>query len=181
MDIRSIGDPLEKIRARFEPVRLSTRAQAIADDKARRIAERYAEIVIEHIDLQDLVQDWEPLQESYRAWKIDQGLDPGIWIATGELRDAITFWRSSRTTGAEGERVGWLSGIPRGAVRDTGEALFIIARALEYGVPADLIEHLRPETRERIEEEREGWFIPPRPLFLPSARQVVREAKQGLL
>jgi hypothetical protein len=179
VDIRSIGDPLDRIRARFDAVRLSTRALRSGEEQAIRIAERYREVLLQHIEEQDL--EWPPLQEAYRQWKIDQGLDPRIWIATGELRDHIVVWKSFETHSTAGIRVGYMAGIPRSAERTTGEALFIIARALEFGVPADLMPQLTEETRRRIEEERGGWFIPPRPLFLPSARQVAREAQQGLV
>lgn len=168
MDIRPIGNPLHLLRARFSGASLSSRALQVADNRARAIAERYAEVVQGHIEDQDL--DWEPLSERYRQWKIDNNLNPGIWIARGELFDAVTFWRGRITSSAAGTRTGWLSGIPRRVTRTTGENMFTIARALEFGV-------VGPRRDPTTGRETIGVIIPARPLFLPSARQVINEAR----
>ncbi len=171
VDIRPIGEPLDRLRARFSAVNLSARALEAADSRARAIAERYAEIIRGHIEDQDL--EWVPLSERYLQFKIDNNLDPRTWIATGELMNAITVWRGRTTVSTFGTRTGWLAGLRRETRRTTGESMFIIARALEFGVTRAVTRELPDGTIGEVVAE----VIPPRPLFLPSARQAIEEAR----
>jgi len=111
MDIRSFGDPEDKIRLRFDGAMLSARANEEAakdiEDLARDIHRR----IIGHIDKQDL--PWAPLSPEYKAWKQRHGLNENTWIASGLLKDQVEIRPGQELTLANGKtvRIGWLVGI----------------------------------------------------------------------
>jgi hypothetical protein len=155
MDARIRGDK-NQVRVRFSRTALSARTLERAEALARAIAERYVRIVRYHIQDQDLA--WAPLRESYREWKRRHGLDERIWIATGQLQNSLRVWKGRYASSFGGMRTGWFAGIPSTVRRkDTGVLMIDVMRSLEFG---------RPDIG-----------MPPRPLFRPSARQVVEEAR----
>lgn len=53
-----------------------------------------ADKVVNRIDevIRMRLYNWHPLSESYKAWKEKMGLDPRIWIQTGQTKDSIHTW-----------------------------------------------------------------------------------------
>lgn len=157
MDIRSIGAHAAEHRVQLYVHAMSSRAHVLAQKRARQIAINYVRALRKHIRDQDLA--WAPLSPTYARRKAAMGLDPRIWIATGQLYSQIRSFRGRSTKGREG----WFGGVPKDAMHKdpaTGKLTptWEIVTRLEYGDP------------------RRG--IPPRDLFRASFREVIDREKQ---
>jgi len=67
---------------------------------------------------------WEPLKQDYLDWKVKHGYDPRTLVATGEIKDAISW-------GVVRGRI-W-AGLPRRIHTGSGLPLHILGRIHEFG------------------------------------------------
>lgn len=112
-----------------------------ADYVAREYRDRLRRAVIR----QELAGSWKPLNEAYRDSKVQNGLNPGMWIATSRLIESVVVIRTP---------MAMVVGIDRRKVnKESKTHLWLIAKALEYGTDK----------------------IPPRPLFRPIKRKLERD------
>jgi hypothetical protein len=132
------------------------------------MASRYKEEVKDAIETQRFKQRWDDLSEQYKEWKKKAGLDPRIWIRTGQLLDAIRvrFFPSTNSYGvgvdstAHFRKVvtvkndqGHITGHTLGERSET--SVLFIARLMEFGTVS----------------------MPARPLFRPVQRIMQRNAR----
>lgn len=101
-------------------------------------------IVLSHIQNQDL--PWEPLAESYRAKKRQQGYSDNIYVRTGSYFKEVKGWHDDKKV---------YVGIPENTLNYEGNALDVIAQTLEYG--------------------SHKLNIPPRPLMEPSMEETKKK------
>jgi len=196
VDIRSVGDPDDKIRLRFDGAFLSARANEAAAAFIEDLAHDIHKRVIAHIDKQDL--PWAPLSPEYKAWKQRHGLNENTWIASGLLRDQIEIRPGQEITLGDGTtiRAGWLIGIFSESMHpidpldpSKGEIpTWVIAETLEFGSPRTGIEpraifrrsarQAREAARAKKPPTRPAPQIPKRPLFGPSIVEALAAARK---
>lgn len=124
---------------------LYKRHPAARDALGHIVALKLLEIIHDHLDDQDL--GWVPLKPEYLEYKIRHDLNPKIWQATGELRSLIQIYPVGNP--ADRRNAGkYRVGIPKNIKHAGGTPAWIIAAALEFGVP--------------------DHNLPARPLFRPS-------------
>lgn len=133
------------------------------------MASRYKEEVKEAIETQRFKRRWDDLSEQYKKWKKRAGLDPRIWIRTGQLLDAIQV-RYFPTTNSYGVGIdstehfrkvvtiknnqGHITGHKMGERSET--SILFIARLMEWGTSK----------------------MPARPLFRPLKRIIQRNSRE---
>lgn len=108
------------------------------------MAERYRQEVKDAVIRQSLADSWKPLNKAYKEHKVQTGLNPGMWIATSKLVNSIVVIETSNRIEVGVDK--------RKKHTETGVYLTTIVKALEYG----------------------AGRIPPRPLFIPVFRKLVR-------
>lgn len=133
------------------PVKLnisSARERALQRKFASFVALRYRQMVQEAVYQQLYAYTWKPLNKAYKEHKIRTGLNPDIWIATSTLIDSIVVVRKSTTLEV---------GVDKRKVNpESHTKLSLIVKALEFGAGS----------------------IPPRPLFTPVYKSIVRSMPQ---
>lgn len=127
-------------------VRIQPRLKQIQHEFAKYIAGVIRFEIQRAIETQRYRWNWTPLSKKYVEQKMRKGLSLNIWEATGYLRENITVWRKGET---------YIVGLRTYARNPIGgRPLYIIAKALEMGVPSK--------------------NIPPRPLFRPIFNYVAK-------
>jgi len=109
------------------------------DEIRIELAERYYNLLIQHIEKQDL--NWPPLTEDYLEYKRRNDLDLRSWIASGELKSSIEVIGPTD----DGE---YYVGISGDKIHKSGIRTSLLAMIHEYG--------------------RLDHSIPPRPVFRPT-------------
>lgn len=125
-------------------VRTGARVKALQRKFAKFVAERYRQEVRDAVIRQSLADSWKPLSRAYREHKIQTGLNPGMWIATSKLINSIVVIETPGRIEVGVDK--------RKKHTESGVYLTTIVKAMEYG----------------------AGDIPPRPLFTPIFRNLVR-------
>ena len=116
--------PKEGMSHYFE--RFSTIFDQIAKITATAATKKVASDIVKDAKkvLDDQTYNWKPLKAYYKAWKIRQGLDERILIATGFYRDNIGWWVS---------RGNVQFGVRQSKKTTNGLPLWKLARIHEFG------------------------------------------------
>ena len=96
--------------------------ERIKEDFLDLVAEKGLDIVVGHIDKQDL--PWRPLSESYLMEKRAQGYQSEIYIRTKKFYDSLAIKKFKN---------GRFVGIPKGIQTDKGDKMEDLARIHEFG------------------------------------------------
>lgn len=126
-------------------VKLIEMVGAIAQNNAEKMMDDVSEEMLE--TLVDAIQHqsyrWAPLSPGYRAWKLHQGMDTGILIATREYIEAIAKTKPQKPLGRNvsyqpGDYLPpirtWIVHTPEGEHKPSGLPYDVLARRLEFGV-----------------------------------------------
>jgi|SRR5882724_2957317 len=133
------------------------RGYPVASDHIAWELAKYAfERIQFHLERQDL--QWPALNPGYKRAKIAKGLDPRMWIATGELRSYITIERAPARQGTK-IRSAYNVGVNRRVKHKSGLLASDLAMHLELGVP--------------------DRGVPARPLFRPSLQDTRAYARKN--
>lgn len=87
----------------------------------RYLAERFVQRIRESIEFQEYAGQWRMLNPAYKKKKIETGLSPNMWEATGELKNAL-YVKWNNVIGWDGRRK-----------HSCGMKYKELARKLEYG------------------------------------------------
>jgi len=106
---------------------------------------KYLELVRKRIDEQP--SDIPLLSPMWKAMKKKMGLDPRIWVATGEFKRKLRIIQIRKGV--------VFAGATKAKHKSSGKTMEQLAELLEHGDPTK--------------------HLPPRPLFGPAARQMLKE------
>lgn len=123
----------------------------------RELAEELVEDLKESIEYQ--IFDWKPLSEKYLEWKMQEGLDERIMIATGDYLDSIAVIEIVRGRGIQ-VRVG----LPDAVATESGLTYDQLARVHEFG------------SRKMKIPSRPHW----RPLYKQAQRRSLEMKKEAI-
>lgn len=69
-----------------------TELKSLLKEFAEKIAGIYVQELVEAINSQRYKGRWEPLTDSYLAYKVSHGLSPKMWEATSLLKTSLTYY-----------------------------------------------------------------------------------------
>lgn len=116
-------DSLEQMFKRFGAI-FKVQAQIAATKTSKKVAQEIVKEAKEILETQRY--NWKPLKDYYKRWKIKEGLDERILIATGFYRDNIKWWVDRAGNIHFGVR-------PKVIHKPSGMPLWQLARIHEYG------------------------------------------------
>lgn len=151
-----IGLSMDTNALRNATTRMGRAIRQASNEACQATARELSQIAVtELVDIMETQRykfRWPPLKPRYLRWKIRHGLDPRILIATGFYKEHITSWKDNRAKGTAARYVYGLR--PTHQHPNAKMPLHRLALIHEYGAPT--------------------VNIPPRPLWRPFARNLIR-------